>query len=52
MKMRKVQDERRQTRMKYMEDFKTAREVKKIQLLEDEGDNIMEQMKQERREWI
>lgn len=38
--------------MKYMEDFKTAREVIKSEVLKDEGDEIMEQMKQERRDWI
>lgn len=35
-----------------MEDFKTAREVIKAEVLKDEGDEIMEQMKQERRDWI
>lgn len=38
--------------MKFMDDFKTAREVKKGDILEDEGDDIMEQMKKERRDWI
>ena len=38
--------------MKFMEDFKSAREVKKLEVLEDEGDDIMEQMKKERRDWI
>jgi hypothetical protein len=38
--------------MKFMDDFKTAREVKKVEILEDEGDDIMEQMKKERRDWI
>ncbi len=38
--------------MKYMDDFKTAREVIKAEVLKDEGDEIMEQMKQERRDWI
>jgi hypothetical protein len=51
-KMRKTQEERRQTRMKFMDDFKTAREVVKQDLIRDEGDEIMEQMKQERRDWI
>jgi hypothetical protein len=32
-KMRTIQDERRQTRMKYMDDFKSAREVKKDEIL-------------------
>jgi hypothetical protein len=35
-----------------MDDFKTAREVIKAEVLKDEGDEIMEQMKQERRDWI
>jgi hypothetical protein len=38
--------------MKFMDDFKTAREVVKQDLIRDEGDEIMEQMKQERRDWI
>jgi hypothetical protein len=38
--------------MKNMDDFKTAREVIKAEVLKDEGDEIMEQMKQERRDWI
>jgi len=38
--------------MKFMDDFKSAREVKKVDILEDEGDDIMEQMKKERRDWI
>ncbi len=38
--------------MKFMDDFKTAREVVKQELIRDEGDEIMEQMKQERRDWI
>lgn len=50
--MKTVQEERRKTRMKFMEDFKTAREVKKGDIIEDEGDDIMEQMKKERRDWI
>jgi len=51
-KMKTIQEERRQTRMKFMDDFKTAREVRKGDILEDEGDDIMEQMKKERRDWI
>ena len=35
-----------------MDDFKTAREVIKAEVLKDEGDETMEQMKQERRDWI
>ncbi len=31
--------------MKYMDDFKVAREVIKAEVLKDEGDEIMEQMK-------
>ena len=42
MKMKQTQDERRQTRMKYMDDFKVAREVIKAEVLKDEGDEIME----------
>ena len=38
--------------MKYMDDFKSAREMKKEEILADEGDDIMEQMKKERRDWI
>jgi hypothetical protein len=38
--------------MKFMDDFKTAKEVVKVDLIRDEGDEIMEQMKQERRDWI
>lgn len=38
--------------MKYMDDFKSAREIKKEEILLDEGDDIMEQMKKERRDWI
>jgi hypothetical protein len=38
--------------MKFMDDFKTAREVKKNEILDDEGDDIMEQMKKDRRDWI
>ena len=38
--------------MKFMDDFKTAREVVNGDLIRDEGDEIMEQMKQERRDWI
>ncbi len=41
-RMKDTQEERRQTRMKYMEDFKTAREVIKTEVLKDEGDEIME----------
>ncbi len=41
-RMKDTQEERRQTRMKYMEDFKTAREVIKAEVLKDEGDEIME----------
>lgn len=44
-RMRKTQEERRQTRMKFMDDFKTARDVVKQDLIRDEGDEIMEQMK-------
>ena len=51
-KMKKTMEDRRQTRMKFMDDFKTAREVVKGDLIRDEGDEIMEQMKQERRDWI
>jgi len=35
-----------------MDDLKTTREVKKEEILADEGDDIMEQMKKERRDWI
>lgn len=38
--------------MKFMEDFKTARDQKKLDIINDEGDDIMEQMKKERRDWI
>lgn len=38
--------------MKFMDDFKTARDVKKQEILDDEGDDITEQMKKERRDWI
>jgi hypothetical protein len=38
--------------MKFMDDFKSAREVKKDEILADEGDDIVEQMKKERRDWI
>lgn len=38
--------------MKFMDDFKTARDVIKAEVIRDEGDEIMEQMKQERRNWI
>lgn len=51
-RMRTIQDERRQSRMKFMDDFKSAREVKKEDILADEGEDIMEQMKKERRDWI
>lgn len=44
-RMRKTQEDRRQTRMKFMDDFKTARDVVKQDLIRDEGDEIMEQMK-------
>jgi len=51
-RMKDTQEERRQTRMKFMDDFKIAREVIKAEVLKDEGDEIMEQMKQERRDWV
>jgi hypothetical protein len=38
--------------MKFMDDLKTTREVKKEEILADEGDDIMEKMKKERRDWI
>ena len=51
-RMKTIQEERRATRLKFMDDFKTAREVKKDEILADEGDDLMEQMKKERRDWI
>ena len=52
LRMKTIQQERRQTRMKFMDDLKTTREVKKEEILADEGDDIMEKMKKERRDWI
>lgn len=51
-KMKKIQDERKLVQQLYSEEFKTAKEELKLEIDENEGLDIKEQMLKERRDWI
>lgn len=51
-KMKRTQDERKLVQKNFMDEFETEKEELKVEINENEGEDIQDHMLKERRDWI